>query len=157
MFLRNPIDGLRRVCLCGAVVVLSATALAADPAAVALRVLAGLGVDRADVRACLTEQVATASQRREEVQRLADVFGWIEQAVTLPRNSGIAQVVAMGKERSDAFVDIVATFNHERRLDGEKLAFVTNGRLGPPHVTAYARVTRALGAGHDPKRVMCGE
>jgi hypothetical protein len=133
----------------------SAPGVVADDALIS-RVLTTLGADRADVRACIAEQMTVAPERHAEVTRLGDVAGWIERAVTLPKASGNAQIVAMGHATSDAFVDIVATFNHERRLDGGRLAFITNGQLGPPHVTAYARVTRALGAGHDAKKVFCG-
>lgn len=118
------------------------------------RVLQRLGVDRADVRACLAIEMATSPERRAEFERLAAVFDWIDQAVTAPRRSGIA--VAAAQHKSDAFVDIVATFNHERRLDSTRLSTISDSRLTPHHISTYARVQRALGAGHDPKRVLCG-
>jgi hypothetical protein len=130
-------------------------AASADDATIA-RVLAGLGADRTDVRVCLGDQMRSDPQKRGEIERLSDVLGWINAAVTLPRHSGSPQDAAMSKERSDAFVEIVATFNHERRIDGGRLAFLSNGQLTPQHVSTYARVQRALGSGHDAKRVMCG-
>jgi hypothetical protein len=118
------------------------------------RVLQRLGVDQPDVRTCLMAEMAASPMRRAEIQRLADVIDWIEKEVTQPRRTGAAPAIAQHK--SDTFSDIVATFNHERRLDGARLAALSEGRLKPQHISTWARVQRALGAGHDPKRVLCG-
>lgn len=128
----------------------------ADDETMIRHVLSGLGADRADVRACLTEQVASSPDRAAEVGRLGDVLAWIEQAVSAPRRTGGVNAIAGAQQRSDAFVDIVATFIHERRLDDARLAVVSDGRLTPRHISTYARVQRALGAGHDAKLVLCG-
>ena len=132
------------------------TAAQADRTVLIDRVLSRLGVGAADVRACLAEQMTAEPQRRAEIERLGDVFDWIEDAVTAPRRSPVASERAVAQTKSDAFAEIVAGFTHERRFDTAKLATISDGRLTPHHVLNYARVQRALGSGHDPKRVLCG-
>jgi hypothetical protein len=143
------VDGIRRARVARWALLFCATvsfspANAADPAAMAVRVLSGLdvGADRADVRACLAEQMAASTERADEIRRLDDVLAWIKS--TKPQ-SQVAD-----------FQEILARFNHERRIDGAHLTTLTDGKLVPRHVSTYARVQRALGSGHDPKRVMCG-
>jgi hypothetical protein len=140
------------------IVLATTPALAAEPdhEVHVARVLAALGADRPDVRACLGRQVASEPERRAEVARLGDTIDWIERAVTVPRHSAAPAVIAGAEARFEAFADIVATFIHERRLDGARLAVLTEGQLTPRHISTWARVKRALGSGHDPRRVMCG-
>ncbi|KAB2848250.1 MAG: hypothetical protein F9K44_11320 [Hyphomicrobiaceae bacterium] len=144
-------------------VVPSGPAVAAEPPVA--RVLTALGADRPDVRACIESAIAVSSRAREEIERLDKVLAWIERAVGEPRRRlakmGITDAaadpeLALAKARSDRFVDIVETFNHERRLDEKLLRETTDGALGPAHIVTYARVRRALGRGHDPRKVFCG-
>lgn len=135
----------------------SPSATPESPSRLAERVLAGLEIRRPDVAACLAEEIAQLPARRDEMERLDDVLSWIDTAIARLRRSGVAADRTLAKSRSDVFVDIVETFNHERRLDAPRLAAVSDGRLTPRHVTAYARVKRALGSGHDPRKVLCGE
>jgi len=120
----------------------TSAAVATESTELGRRVLAGLGADRADVRACLGEQVAASPDRAAEVQRLDDVLAWLS--------------TPMSRASAEAFREILARFNHERRIDTAELATLTAGRLVPRHVSTYARVARALDAGHDPRIVFCG-
>lgn len=121
-------------------------------------VVAGFALaGRSDVSACLLADATAHPVRRDEVARLSTIVTWIETAIAEPRRSGNAGKVALAKARSEAFAEIVASFNHERRIDTALLARMSDGRLEPRHISAFARVTRALAAGHDPKRIFCGE
>lgn len=112
---------------------------------------------RTDVTACLVADAAAHAARLDEVTRLATIVTWIDNAITSPRNSGKPGQMTVAKARSETLAEIVASFNHERRIDTALLARMSDGVLEPRHISAFARVTRALAAGHDPKRIFCGE
>lgn len=112
---------------------------------------------RPDVSACLVADATAHATRLDEVTRLSTIVTWIETAIATPRRSGDAGQFALAKERGEALAEIVASFNHERRIDTALLTRISDGLLEPRHISAYARVTRALAAGHDPKRIFCGE
>lgn len=112
---------------------------------------------RPEVTACLVADATAHATRLDEVTRLSTIVTWIETAIATPRRSGNAGEFAAAKARGEALAEIVASFNHERRIDTALLARISDGLLEPRHISAYARVTRALAAGHDPKRIFCGE
>lgn len=112
---------------------------------------------RPEVSACLSADATAHATRLDEVTRLSTIVTWIETAISTPRRTGNAEQFAAARARGEALAEIVASFNHERRIDPALLARISGGLLEPRHISAYARVTRALAAGHDQKRIFCGE
>lgn len=121
-------------------------------------VLAGLSLaNRQDVASCLLADAAAHPARLDEITRLATIINWINRSITQPRSSGASAQFEAAKARAEALSEIVASFNHERRIDTNLLTRISGGELQPRHISAYARVTRALNAGHEPRRIFCGE
>lgn len=146
--------------LCGILVPSLAAAAASNEAVEKLvaEVVRGFALAaHTGVASCLAADATAHPARLDEVQRLATIVAWIESAIIAPRRSGGTAKAAQAAARGEALAEIVASFNHERRIDAALLTRISDGQLQPRHISAYARVTRALSAGHDPRRVLCGD